>query len=92
MHLAEGKVHGGDAMIYYTGSYTSHENGTIDGKLKGKLYMGGPSRGMESLFARNDNTIEITGESHSDGRITLEVRSKQMPGIALKIELEFLAD
>lgn len=92
VHLADGKIHGGDAMIYYTGRYTSHENGTIDGKLKGKPYVDGGSSGMVSLFAREDNTIEITGDSHGDGRVTLEARSKQMPGIALKIELDFLAD
>lgn len=92
VHLSGGKIHGGDAMIYYTGTYSVFENGAIQGKVKGAAYVDGAASGMASLFVENKNTIELTGTVTASGKAKVEARSKQVPGIALQLELEFLAE
>ena len=88
--LANGKVYGGNSAIYYTGTYTVHPNGVVQARLKAERLWGSPTRDVLALCPR-EKYRELDGDVNADGTITLEARSKQMPGVALRIRLEFLA-
>ena len=86
-----GKIRGGDAYLYYTGSYTV-QNDTLKGEVIVNRHT--PNRGEENpLFGDRQVSIGVTGKTTPDGR-------GEMEGTALvgklslffKATLRFLAD
>jgi len=86
-----GVIRGGDAYLYYTGSYTV-QNDTLKGEVIVNRHT--PNRGEENpLFGESQVSIGVTGKTYPDGR-------GEMEGTALvgklslffKASLRFLAE
>lgn len=95
VHLVDGRAWGGDMLIYYTGSYAIHPNGTFTARLNSAPY-GDPriaaAIGIEPIFGRAKNVLELDGLLVDDCTAEAEVRSKNSPGIVLKLRLSLLSE
>jgi hypothetical protein len=71
----DGVIRGGDAYLYYTGSYRMDKNGTFKGEVIVNRHT--PNRGAENpLFGERQVSIGVTGKLSPDG-------SGEMEGTAL---------
>ena len=86
--LRDGRVYGGDTMIYYVGTYSINED-TISARVKANPFKGMQFEGVEPVFVRERNTLELEGKI-GNGEIALTGRSKEASGIGIKIRLQFL--
>jgi hypothetical protein len=88
--LRDGRVYGGDPMIYYVGTYNL-DGDVLTARVKAEPYAE-PSHGFESIFGREKNTVKLEGTVGKDDSISLEGRSDQVSGIGLTVRLSWLAD
>ena len=66
-----GTIRGGDAYLYYTGSYRLDRNDTFKGEVIVNRHT--PNRGEENpLFGERQVSIGVTGKSTPDGRGEME--------------------
>ena len=67
----DGMIRGGDAYLYYTGSYRLEKNGTFKGEVIVNRHTA--NRGEENpLFGERQVSIGVTGKSTPDGRGEME--------------------
>lgn len=86
--MRDGRVYGGDTLIYYVGTYSISGN-SITARVKAYPYKGTPGEGVESVFGRDKTTLELEGEIDGND-VVLGGRSKEASGIGIKIKLQFL--
>ena len=79
--LNDGRIEGGDAAIYYKGTYT-HENGNFTANVQ----TGRHSPGAHSVFGRDAVEIDISGKNQGN-TATLAGTSPQAPGISFQAAL-----
>jgi len=67
----DGVIRGGDAYLYYTGSYRMDKNDTFKGEVIVNRHT--PNRGEENpLFGERQVSIGVTGKYTPDGRGEME--------------------
>ena len=88
--LRDGRVYGGDTLIYYVGTYSVSGN-RVTARVKAFPYKGMPIEGVEPVFGRGKNALDMEGEIDGDD-IVLGGRSKEASGTDIKIKLRFLHD
>lgn len=88
VHAVDGKMWGGDASMYYVGSYT------IDGdKITATVNTDAHSTypGSGSVFGTNKVTIQIDGTFSGDN-VTARGSSPQAPGLSFSASMHRLSD
>lgn len=87
VHVVDGKVWGGDAMIYYTGTYRAAGD-QVEIRIKADQYAAPP--GFSSVLGRVKNTVVLAG-TFTNNTAELEGRANENPGITVRARLTFLA-
>jgi hypothetical protein len=85
-HLADGKLHGGDSMMAYVGSY-SVDGGNFTANVHAFRHSNVP--GMVSTLGTNDAQLSIKGTVQGT-TMTGQGNSPQAPGVTLQVKLEKL--
>ncbi|MEK1886986.1 MAG: GrlR family regulatory protein [Phyllobacterium sp.] len=86
--LRDGRVYGGDTLIYYVGTYSVSEN-VMTARVRAHPYKGAPSETIGSAFGHERNTLELEGKVNGD-HVHLTARAKEAAGIGINIKLDFL--
>lgn len=85
-HLADGKLHGGDSMMAYVGTY-SIDGGNFTAQVHAFKHSSVPN--MISTLGTNDAQLNISG-TVQDNTMTGQGTSPQAPGVSLQVKLEKL--
>lgn len=78
--LDEGRLQGGDAIMFYLGSYAA-EGSRISGNVR--IARHATLRDLTSVFGVDEADIEFTGVISAEGRIAGTAISPQAPGIEM---------
>ena len=86
--IADGKITGGDSMMYYVGTYTETNN-----QFTAQLNVDRHSNiaGMQPVFGVNRVNITLTGTVSGD-KITTTGQAKEAPGVSFSALLTRLSD
>ncbi|WP_051615087.1 GrlR family regulatory protein [Phyllobacterium sp. UNC302MFCol5.2] len=86
--LRDGRVYGGDTLIYYVGTYSLSGN-FITAQVKARPFKGMTSETIASVFGGDENGLELVGEIRGDP-ISLSGKSQNSLGNDIEIKLNFL--
>ncbi len=86
--LIDGKIYGGDTIIYYVGTYST-DGDTLTARVEAGSYKETPVAEIESVLKRDRKVLELEGEIKGRS-IELGGRSKEGSGIDIMIRLHFL--
>ncbi|KQY95142.1 hypothetical protein ASD21_07185 [Caulobacter sp. Root1455] len=87
-YLAGGKMHGGDSMIFYVGTY-AEDGGQFTASVQTDAHSSVPS--MASVFGVSKASINLKGTSEGD-KATMQGSSPQAPGVSFSATLTRIAD
>lgn len=87
VHLAEGKLHGGDSAMYYVGTYRISDD-TFDAEVDVNAHSRIP--GNFSMLGVDSATLSLSGAIGQDSIVTLGT-AHQAPGMSFRAKLSRLA-
>lgn len=87
-YLKNGKLHGGDSIIYYLGTYTIEDN-KFNAKVKTNVHS--TQQGMSSIFGIDSVNIDLTG-TINDNIIKLQGRAKEAEHIPFSTTLTWISE
>ena len=88
VHALGGKLWGGDAGMYYVGTY-SIDNDTVNAEVRTDRHTQHP--GIVAVFGRDQVRIALKGVSSGD-KVKLNGTSPEAPGVSFTAELTRIAD
>jgi hypothetical protein len=86
--LIGGRIRGGDAALYYNGTYQA-ENGKLLAHVATARHTTMP--GVESVFGTDSVNITLNGDAKETSASVVGT-AKEAPGITFRAQLEWLAD
>lgn len=84
--IADGKINGGDASMYYTGTFQEN-NSQVTATLRIGKHSDVP--GISSVFGLNDVNVKLHGKS-TDISATIEGAAVEVPSATLHAQLTFI--
>src|SRR5262245_18670110 len=81
--LENGKIQGGDSMMYYVGDY-SEQGADFSATVEGRMHTNAP--GLTSVFGVNHTHIKLTGKINGDSAV-MQGRAAEAPNVPFQAKL-----
>lgn len=81
--LQDGKIQGGDSMMYYVGDY-SESGQSFSANVEGKVHS--TAIGLTSVFGVNHTHIKLSGQSSGDSAV-MQGKAAEAPNVAFQAKL-----
>lgn len=88
VYAASGKIWGGDAGLYYTGSY-KQEGNNVTAEVRTNRHTQHP--GVSSVFGRDQVRITLNGITTGD-KVKFDGKAAEVPNVSFTAELNRISD
>lgn len=89
IYLSNGRIHGGDSTVFYTGTF-SQGDGNFTANVKIDTHTNLP--GHSTVFGRPNAQITLNGKVTSETAATCQGSSPQAPGVNFQASISRLSD